>query len=90
MSYCIKNIEKKITNNIDESAVILGELIVELKLPIVVSELINSYITPNIMFDIVLNEIVDISFILKEIMHKHPNPKDISNAVNIKKKLKYF
>jgi hypothetical protein len=35
---------------IDNDAIILGELVIELEFPIEIAKLINSYITPNIIY----------------------------------------
>lgn len=68
---------------IDNDVMIIGELITEIKIPSVLSEIIASYLTPHTSVSIVLNELEELSNTLLNIDGIDPTPIDIIEFINI-------
>jgi hypothetical protein len=68
---------------IDDNAIIIGELITEIKIPNVLSELIASYLTPSFQYKLVLNELNDFLTVLLDVDGIDPSPTDIIDFINI-------
>jgi hypothetical protein len=70
-------------NNVDDNVIILGELITEIKLPNVISEIVLSYLTPSYKYKIILDELFDFVNVLLLVDNIDPSSIDIIKFINL-------